>query len=138
MTTYDDINVGESLPEFTVAFDRLELVQYAAGSGDFNPLHYDADFPQATAIGDNIVHGRLKYALLGRLVSQWLGHDGWIRSIACQYRGMDLRNQPFTVTGEVSAKREEDGERLVDLELTIRNDQGRVTTPGRATVVLSR
>lgn len=70
------IAVGDELPPLTKTLDRLDLVKYAAGSGDFNPLHYDPDFPQARDIGDNIVHGRLKYAALGRVVSDWLSHRG--------------------------------------------------------------
>ena len=51
-------------------------MKYAGGSGDFNPLHYDYQFPQAKQIGSIIVHGRFKYAALGELVSNWLGHRG--------------------------------------------------------------
>ena len=59
-----------------------------------------------------------------------------MRSISCQYRGMDLRNQPFSANGRVTAKREEAGRKLVDLELWVENAQGKRTTPGQATVVL--
>lgn len=137
MPKYDEVNVGDTLPTIEKEPKRLQLVQYAAGSGDFNPLHYDADFPQARQIGDNIVHGRLKYASLGECVSNWLGHSGWIRSLSCQYRGMDMQGKRFTVTGVVAAKREEDGRKLVDLDVWTADASGAKTTPGRATVVLN-
>lgn len=136
MPKFADVKVGDTLGPLTKTMDRLRLVQYAAGSGDFNPLHYDADHPQAKAIGDNIVHGRMKYATLGELVATWLDHSGWVRSISCQYRGMDLRDKPFTAHGRVVAKREESGRKLVDLEIFVDNEQGKPTTPGKATVVL--
>jgi acyl dehydratase len=136
MPTFAAVNVGDELPALSKQPERLQLVQYAAGSGDFNPLHYDADFPQARQIGDNIVHGRLKYATLGECVSNWLGHSGWIASIGCQYRGMDLRGAPFTVKGVVRAKREEGGRKLVDLDVWTEDAKGNKTTPGTATVVL--
>ena len=72
MPLFAEVNVGDALPTLEKSPGRRQLVQYAAGSGDFNPLHYDADFPQAKAIGDNIVHGRMKYACLGELTSNWL------------------------------------------------------------------
>lgn len=137
MPTFADVNVGDPLPELVKAPDRSQLVKYAAGSGDFNPLHFDPDFPQAQQIGDNIVHGRMKYACLGELVSNWLGHSGWVRSIACQYRGMDMRGATFTAKGVVAAKREEDGVKLVDLEIWTEDAKGARTTPGMATVVLA-
>ena len=137
MATFADINVGDPLPELVKAPDRSQLVKYAAGSGDFNPLHFDPDFPQAQQIGDNIVHGRMKYASLGELVSNWVGHSGWVRSISCQYRGMDMRGATFTAKGAVAAKREEDGLKLVDLEIWTEDAKGAKTTPGTATVVLN-
>ncbi len=137
MPTFADVNVGDELPTITKAPGRLQLVQYAAGSGDFNPLHFDADFPQARQIGDNIVHGRMKYASLGELVSNWLGHTGWVKSLSCQYRGMDLQGKQFTVKGTVAAKREEGGQKLVELDVWTEDANGAKTTPGKAIVVLN-
>jgi acyl dehydratase len=137
MPTYDSVTVGDQLPVITKSPGRKQLVQYAAGSGDFNPLHYDADFPQAKAIGDNIVHGRMKYASLGEVVSDWLGHSGIIHSIACQYRGMDMQGATFTCSGTVKAKREENGKKIVEVELWTETATGQRTTPGSAVVYLN-
>jgi acyl dehydratase len=137
MPAFSEVNVGDELATISRNMGRLQLVQYAAGSGDFNPLHYDADFPQAKALGDNIVHGRMKYAALGECVSNWLNHTGTVVTIGCQYRGMDMRGANFTIGGKVVGKREEDGRKLVDLELWTVTDDGKVTTPGSATVALN-
>ena len=136
MPTFADVTVGDALPEIAKAPGRLQLVQYAAGSGDFNPLHFDPDFPQAQQLGGNIVHGRMKYASLGELVSNWLAHTGRIVSLSCQYRGMDMMGERFVCRGVVAAKREEDGRRLVDLEVWTETAAGQKTTPGRAVVQL--
>jgi MaoC like domain len=136
--TYAELSVGDELPAVTKTLDRAQLVKYAAGSGDFNPLHYDPEFPQALAIGDNIVHGRLKYAALGQLVSDWLAHDGWIRRISAQYRGMDRRGAPFVCKGAISALREDGDLKLVELELWTESQAGQRTTTGAAEVVLTR
>jgi acyl dehydratase len=111
-----------------------QLVKYAAGGGDFNPLHHDFDFTQSKAIGSIIVHGRFKYAALGELVSNWLDHGGRIKKIDCQYRGMDLPNAEMTLGGNVKRKWEEAGEKLAELELYVKNEKGKNTTPGSAIV----
>lgn len=137
MPSFADVNAGDSIGELDKAPSRLQLVQYAAGSGDFNPLHFDPDFPQAQQIGDNIVHGRMKYACLGELVSNWLDHGGWVKNLACQYRGMDMRGAAFKVKGTVTGKREEGGQKLVDIEVWTEDGAGKKTTPGTAVVVLN-
>lgn len=134
--TWETIAVGDELPELRKTPDVSQLVKYAAGSGDFNPLHYDYNFPQAKQIGSIIVHGRFKYAALGELVSNWLGHNGRVRRIACQYRGMDMPYKTFTCRGVVKRKWEEDGRRLVELDVWVQNEEGKKTTPGSAIVEL--
>lgn len=130
--TFESVNVGDALPTIEKTPGREQLVKYAAGSGDFNPLHYDADFAQAKVIGDNIVHGRMKYASLGQAVSDWVGHAGVVQSISCQYRGMDMQGKTFTVGGTVTSK--DESARTVDVELWTKDAAGTTTTPGKATV----
>lgn len=134
--TWDAIGEGDSLPELRKKPGVTQLVKYAAGSGDFNPLHHDTAFPQAQALGSIIVHGRFKYASLGELVSGWLSHQGRIQKLSCQYRGMDFPDREMSVGGRVVRKWQEDGRRLVELELWTKDDTGKVTTPGAAVVAL--
>jgi acyl dehydratase len=138
MRIFSELAVGDELEPLTKAPGRPQLVLYAAGSGDFNPLHFDPDFPQVQDIGDNIVHGRLKYAALGQLVSDRLGHAGSIRRLSARYRGMDRRGQSFTCRGRVTAVRDEGGRRIVELELWTESAEGTRTTEGAAEVVLDR
>ena len=133
--TWESINEGDELPELRKKPGVTDLVKYAAGSGDFNPLHHDFNFPQSKLIGSIIVHGRYKYAVLGELVSNWLGHAGRIRKISCQYRDMDLPDKEFVCGGKVVEKSEVDGEKTAKLQLWTMNDEGKKTTPGLATIV---
>jgi len=128
--SWDSLNEGDALPELKKTPGVTQLVKYAAGSGDFNPLHHDYEFSQAKAIGSIIVHGRFKYATLGECVSNWMGHAGRIKKISCQYRGMDFPGKEMTCKGTVSKKWEAEGQKLVELSVWTENDKGESTTPG--------
>jgi len=135
---FEDVKEGQELPELKIAPDKQQLVKFAAGSGDFNPLHFDENFPMLKPMGltENIVHGRFKYAQLGRAVSAFAGYKGRVKKLAVQYRGMDVLNRQITVRGVVTGKRQEDGENLVDLDVWTEDADGKKTTPGTATVAL--
>lgn len=135
--TWDSLKEGSEVSELNKGPGVTQLVKYAAGGGDFNPLHHDYAFPQAKEIGSIIVHGRFKYAALGELVSNWLGHAGSVRKISCQYRGMDMPDQAFVCKGSVLRKWVEAGEKMVELEIWTENAEGKRTTPGAAVVVLN-
>lgn len=128
--TWESIKEGDSIPELKKRPGVTQLVKYAAGSGDFNPLHHDYNFFQSKAIGSIIVHGRFKYATLGECVSNWLGHAGRIRKISCQYRGMDFPDKEIICKGTVNRKWEEGGEKLVELSVWTENEEGKNNTPG--------
>ena len=134
--TWDAVREGQELPVLEKNPGVTQLVKYAAGSGDFNPLHHDYAFPQAKQLGSIIVHGRFKYASLGELVSNWLGHNGRIQKLSCQYRGMDMPNQPIRCRGSVKRKWEEGGQKLAQLEIWTENAKGEKTTPGEAVDVV--
>jgi acyl dehydratase len=133
--TWDAVREGQELAQLEKNPGVTQLVKYAAGSGDFNPLHHDYSFPQSKQIGSIIVHGRFKYASLGELVSNWLGHNGRIQKLSCQYRGMDTPNQPIRCKGVVKRKWEEGGKKLAQLEIWTENGKGERTTPGEALVL---
>ena len=132
--SWESIQEGDELPELRKTPTLIDLVRYSAGSGDFNPLHHDYNFPQSKMIGTIIVHGRYKYAALGELVSNWLGHAGRIKMISCQYRGMDFPDKELVLKGRVASKTDENGEKLVKVQLMTLNGEGKNTTPGQALV----
>ena len=132
---WDNIQEGDALPELKKKPGVSQLVKYAAGSGDFNPLHHDYNFPQARQIGSIIVHGRFKYASLGELISNWLNHQGRIKKLSCQYRGMDFPDKEFTCKGVVGRKWEEGGEKFIEVNVWTENGEGQETTPGQALVI---
>ncbi len=131
---FEDVREGQEIPSITANFDSQKLVYWAAGSGDYYQIHYDKDYALANNLPERIVHGALKHALLGRLLHEWLGGDGRIRKVACQYRGMDLIGKDITCKGVVTAKKTEGGENLVELEVWTEDFQGNKTTPGTAVV----
>ena len=130
--TWDSIKEGDELPEIKKTPGVTQLVKYAAGGGDFNPMHHDYNFFQSKAIGSIIVHGRFKWSSLGELVSNWLGHAGRIKKVSCQYRGMDFPDKEMVVKGAVAKKWEEGGEQLVEITVCTENTEGKPTMPGTA------
>ena len=67
-------------------------------------------------------------------MTDWLGDPGALRSLQCQYRGMDFPSEPVTCKGRVARTYVEDGQTLADCDIWIENTRGRTTVPGQATV----
>lgn len=133
---WEDVDTGMDLPSLVKTVSTRQLVQYAGASGDLYEIHYDKDFAQETGLTGVIIHGALKSAFLGQLVTDWAGPKGTLKKLSCQYRGMDYPDQPITAKGTVTSKYQDDHQHLVDCEIWLENSQGEITTPGKATVIL--
>lgn len=107
--------------------------RYAAVNDEFIDIHMDPDAARAAGMPDVFGMGNLRIAYLHNLLHGWLGDDGDIASFRCEFRGLNLKGDTLTCTGTVTGEREGG---LVDLELSVRNQDGVETTPGEATVVV--
>ena len=99
---YDDINVGDQIPTLQKDPTTQQLVKYAGASGDYYQIHYDKSFALANNLPDVILHGALKNAFLGQLMTDWIGDTGILRKLCCQYRAMDIPNEDLVCKGIVT------------------------------------
>lgn len=133
---FEDVAVGDELPELVKEPDTRQLVMYAGAAQDFVPIHYDQNIAQAAGHPKVIIHGALKSAWLAELVTGWAGSAGRLLELDVSYRAIDFPGATATCIGMVTGVRTEDGVGLVELEIGLRNLEDVITTPGRALVSL--
>ena len=127
------IEVGQELPDLVKHPTTRQLVQYAGAQGDFYEIHYDQDYARSVALPGVILHGLLKAAFLGQLVTDWLGDRGTLQAFEVSYRGIDQPGTPYRCRGRVTKV---DGD-VVELEVWGEGADGKKTTVGSATVKIS-
>ena len=133
---WQDVEEGMDVPTLVKNPTTRQLVRYAGASGDFYEIHYDKDFAMGNNLPGPILHGALKNAFLGQLITDWIGEAGTLRRLSCQYRGMDQPGKPLYCKGTVTRKYVEERRHLVDCDIWVEDNEGQTTTPGRATVEL--
>ena len=127
-----NVAVGQKLPELVKHPTTRQLVQYAGAQGDFYEIHYDQAYAQGVGLPGVILHGLLKAAFLGQLVTDWLGDQGTLTTFEVSYRGVDVPGGPYRCRGRVTRVDGKD----VELEVWGEDDTGKRTTVGTATVAL--
>ena len=127
------VKVGDEIPELIKHPTTRQLVQYAGAQGDFYEIHYDQEFARSVALPGVILHGLLKAAFLGQLVTDWLGDRGSLKSFEVSYRGIDQPGRPYRCRGKITKV---DGDQ-VDLEVWGEDLDGNKTTVGSATVLMA-
>ncbi|MBI2908680.1 MAG: MaoC family dehydratase N-terminal domain-containing protein [Chloroflexi bacterium] len=81
-------------------------------------------------------YGSQRGGWASHLLTNWVSDEGWVKKMDVQYRGMNFMGDTTWVRGKITRKYVENGERLVECEITATNQRGTVIMPGHATMVL--
>jgi len=127
------VAVGDEIPELVKHPTTRQLVQYAGAQGDFYEIHYDQEYARGVGLPGVILHGLLKAAFIGQLVTDWLGDRGTLKTFEVSYRGIDVPGKPYRCRGRV---RRVDGSE-VELEVWGEDPEGNRTTLGTASVEMA-
>lgn len=126
---WEDFPVGRVVTTPAVTVTEAHVVQFASLTGDWYPLHTNAEWSAQTPFGQRIAHGPLTLALAVGLMYQsqaygdailaWLGADQ-VRATAPVFFG-DTVKVVATVTGSRPSKDPSRG--VVILEYRVRNQR---------------
>ena len=119
---------GQALPELTVTPDKYLTYRYAGASGDFNPIHIDAEFAESVGLPGRILHGLWMMAQVARSVSAAADGPDALRRLSVQFRGMGFPEQEIAVSATV--KDVADGVATVEAEAV--QDGRRIIRKGEA------
>jgi acyl dehydratase len=134
---WEDVEEGQELPSsYTMPITWTKLVHSVSGTRDFNPQHHDPDFCREMGYQHPFVMLNFYQGLLGRLISDWIGEEGFLSRCHLEMRKMNMLYDTMTMKGKVTRKYVRGLEHLVDVDIWIENDKQGVTTPGDCTVIL--
>src|SRR5438093_833563 len=102
---WSELRVGDDLPPLTKpAIDRVQIVRYAASSGDFNRLHLDEPYAHAVGFPGLFAPGMLAMAFVGQLLTAWL-RRGHVRKLGARFIKIVWPGDELTCHGRIAELR---------------------------------
>jgi acyl dehydratase len=132
---FENVKVGDEAPVRSHKLTRTDLVKYAGASGDFNPMHHDEILAKAAGQPSVFGHGMFSMGLLGSALTDYVG-IGNLRRYQVRFARQTWPDEVLSTRIVVTGKRDEDGKKLVDLEVTLSNGEGETKVVGQATADL--
>ena len=99
-------------------------------------LHWDSEWAKAIGNPRAYDYGVMREHYLYHYLLEWVGDNGWVSRFYDEIRKFNLMGDTQFITGEVTGKREEAGQYLVDVAVKMVNQRGEETVRCDATVVL--
>lgn len=132
--SFQSLKVGDVLPPLALpAINRTTLALYAGASGDHNPMHIDLDFARKAGMPDVFAQGMLSMAYLGRLLTNWVPQRQ-LRQFNARFTGITHLGDVVQCTGKIVERLEQQGERLVRIEIQCANQSGETKILGDALI----
>ncbi|MFQ5614067.1 MAG: MaoC/PaaZ C-terminal domain-containing protein [Anaerolineae bacterium] len=141
--TFDEFEVGAKYASQGRTVTEADVVAFAGLSGDFNPLHTDAEFGKRTPFGERIAHGMLVVSMATGM-AQWTGiFEGTTLALMEQvirYKGAVRFGDTVHLELEVVDKKESSkpDRGVVRFAARMRNQRDEVVVDGEWTLLMRR
>jgi len=138
---YEDYEIGVKMRTRGRTITEADIVNFAALTGDYNPMHTDAEYMKSHPMGQRIAHGMLSLSYAVGQAYQL----GFMEGTVLAFRGLEMKfslpvyigdtlHVELTVIEMKEARRLGGG--MVTLEVKIINQAGKTVQSGTWTVLV--
>jgi hypothetical protein len=118
---FDDVSVGDALPELAVPLTRTLIVSTAIASRDYQDVHHDSVLAVERGSKDIFMNILSTNGIVGRYVTDWSGPGAVLTDVNIRLGAPNHPDDTMTVSGAVTAKDEAVGpEGKGGVEVTLR------------------
>lgn len=137
--TFDEVAVGQRLPELLVDVSRRTVVATAIASRDYQDVHHDHEAAQQRGSKDIFMNILTSNGYALRLVTDWAGPEAVVEHARIRLGVPNYAGDEMRLTGEVVELEDRGDEGAVEVAVTGTNSLGkhitgsvRITLPRRA------
>ncbi len=139
---FEDIELDKPLVTRGRTITETDIVQFAALTGDYNPMHTNAEYMKSHPMGQRVAHGMLT---LSYAVGQ-LYQLGFMERTVLAFRGLEMKFSLPVVIGDtihcrLTVKEKKEMKRLgggnVIAEIKIINQDGKTVQSGTMELLLA-
>jgi acyl dehydratase len=138
---FEEFQEGLSIETRGRTITEADVINFAGISGDFNPMHTDAEYVKNHPYGTRVAHGALIFSIATGLAYQL----GFLEETAIAFTGFEMKlrapvfiGDTIKVSATVSKRRAmaAAGGGLVTFDVKVLNQKGEVTQKGEWTMMI--
>ena len=138
---FEEFSLGDKMTSQGRTITEADIVAFAGLSGDYNPIHIDAEFAKAGMFGERIAHGLLILSIASGLAWQlgfMAGTADAFLSLDWKFAGATKIGDTLKVSAEVAQKREMPGSSggMIVFNVEVTNQRDEVIQKGKWSVLV--
>lgn len=137
---FEDCTPGYRVVTAARTISEGDIMQFAGLSGDWNPIHVDAEFARSSMFGERVAHGLLGLSIASGLAMQMGFLDHTVEAFTgldWKFRGPIKIGDTIHVVAEVARTRPAgDKGGFVVFNITVKNQRDEIVQRGEWTIVV--
>ena len=138
---FEEFEVGDKVVSHGRTVTEADIVAFAALTGDYNPLHCDAEYAKGTIFGERIAHGLLGLSIAQGQIERLGFIAGTVEAfmgLEWKFRGAIKIGDTVHVEAKVARKKEMRrlGGGLIILDVAMVNQKDEVVQKGQWTALI--
>ncbi|MCI1750778.1 MaoC family dehydratase [Megasphaera cerevisiae] len=130
---YEDIHIGDKA-SLSKTISEHDVYAFAGITGDFNPVHINAEFAKKSLFKQRIAHGMLSAGLISAVLGTELpGVDTIYMNQELSFLAPVMYGDTLTATVECVEK--DDNKHRIIFRTTVTNQDNKLVTDGKARVM---
>lgn len=139
---FEDFTVGQKMVTRGRTITEADIVNFGSLTGDFNPMHFDAEFMKSHAFGKRVAHGMLTLSYAVGQIYQL----GILERTTLAFRGLEAKFSAPVYIGdtlhvEIATTEKKEVRRMgggwVTVEFKIINQGGMLVQSGTMTILMA-
>jgi hypothetical protein len=123
---YNQVTVGDTLPELLVELTPTVIVATAIASRDYQDVHHDYHMARKRGVPDIFMNILSTNGFVGRFITDWAGPEAILKKVGIKLGAPNFAGDSMKLTGTVTAKH--DAEKVVEVEVVGKNSYGNHVT----------
>lgn len=132
---FEDIQIGDKAT-FSKTMTESDIFAFSAITGDFNPIHVDAEFAKGSVFKQRVVHGMLTAGLIDQTLTNIGGAGNIHLSQFVKFTAPVHIGDTVSVFSEVVIK--DAAKNRVTVKSTVINQEGKTVLEGEALIMIPR
>jgi hypothetical protein len=125
---FEQVELEQTLPELNIEITAKQIAGAAVATRDYQDVHHDKARAQQLGSEDIFMNIITSNGLAGRYVTDWSGPESLLKSVKIRLGASNYPGDTMTITGAVSKKWEEAGDKLVEVRIEGANSLGKHMT----------
>jgi hydroxyacyl-ACP dehydratase HTD2-like protein with hotdog domain len=135
--SWKDVGAGTAVPRIVVRPTPMQLFMFSAVTWNRHHVHYSREAAQSEGLPDVVVHRALLGNFLARALTEWLDDAGDVVALSWKVLQSAVPGREISCGGTVTGRGQGADAGLLDVDLSIVNEQGEAIANGKAQVRLA-